>query len=90
MKTVKTILSLSCMLSLLALTSSASFSEDVPDISAPPANTAATEKKSLTDQLTEIDQKAGTAGWKVRNGCLQANRIKRIKFVDDKTALVTM
>lgn len=90
MKTVNTILSLSFMLSLLALTSSASFSEDVPDASAPTANTAATKKKSLTDQLAAIDQKAGTAGWKVRNGCLPANRIKRIKFVDDKTALVTM
>jgi hypothetical protein len=35
MKTVNTIFSLSFMLSLLTLTSSASFSEDVPDASAP-------------------------------------------------------
>jgi len=83
MKTVKYPLSLVCLLSSLVLISSASFSEDNIDAPAP-------AKESLTDQLTAIDQKAGSAGWKVRNGCLSSNRIKRVKFIDDKTALVTM
>ena len=65
-----------------------SFSAEVLDASSSVASGAA--KKSLTEQLTAIDQKAASAGWKVRNGCLSSNRIKRIKFVDDKTALITM
>jgi len=44
----------------------------------------------LSDKLSAIDKEAGSGGWKVRNGCLPANRIKRIKFVDDKTALITL
>ena len=47
-------------------------------------------KESLSDKLSAIDKEAGSGGWKVRNGCLPANRIKRIKFVDDKTALITL
>jgi len=83
MNALKYPLSLVFLLSTLVLISSASFSEDTADASA-------AAKQSLTDQLAAIDQKASTVGWKVRNGCLPANRIKRIKFVDDKTALVTM
>ena len=88
MKAVKYPLSLVFLLSSLVLISSASFSED--NIDAPASAAPAAGKKSLTEQLAVIDEKAGSAGWKVRNGCLSSNRIKRVKFIDDKTALVTM
>ena len=88
MKAVKYPLSLVFLLSSLVLISSASFSED--NIDAPASAAPAAGKKSLTEQLAAIDEKAGSAGWKVRNGCLSSNRIKRVKFIDDKTALVTM
>ena len=88
MKAIKYPLSLVFLLSTLVLTSLASFSEGAIDPSAPAA--PAVEKKSLAEQLTAIDEKANPAGWRVRNGCLPSNRIKRVKFIDDKTALVTM
>ncbi len=85
MKLVKYPLSLVVLLSSLVLMSSASFATEAEE-----ASISAIKKESLTDQLSSIDEKASAAGWKVRNGCLSANRIKRIKFVDDQTALVTM
>ena len=69
--------------------SSDSHSEETTDSSAPSPATEDAEK-SLSEQIRAIDQEAGSAGWKVRNGCVPSNRIKRIKFIDDKTALITM
>lgn len=66
-----------------------SHSEETSDSSAPAIATEDAEI-SLSDQIRAIDQEAGSAGWKVRNGCVPSNRIKRIKFIDDKTALITM
>ena len=71
--------------------SSASYSDEATDISgSASAPASADAKQSLSEQIKAIDQEAGTAGWKVRNGCLPANRIKRIKFIDDQTALITL
>jgi hypothetical protein len=85
MKLVKYPLSLIFLLSSLVLISSTSFAME-----AAKASISAIKKESLTDQLSSIDEKASSAGWKIRGGCLSANRIKRIKFIDDQTALVTM
>jgi hypothetical protein len=85
MKTVKYPLSLVFLLSSSALLSTGSFSEQLTDAQVPVAG-----KESLANQLAAIDENNHSAGWKIRGGCLSANRIKRIKFIDDQTALVTM
>jgi hypothetical protein len=45
---------------------------------------------SLTDQLKSIDDDVNPAAWNIRNGCVTLKRIKRIKFIDDQTALMSM
>lgn len=45
---------------------------------------------SLTDQLKTIEDEVNPAAWNIRNGCVTLNRIKRIKFLDDQTALMSM
>ena len=70
--------------------SPASYSEETANTSDSSDPSDAGAKESLSDKLSAIDKEAGSSGWKVRNGCLPANRIKRIKFVDDKTALITL
>jgi len=96
MKAIKYPLSLIYLLFSLVLISSASYSSTSYSVEATetaasnPAPASAGEKESLSDQIKAIGKEAGSAGWKVRNGCLPANRIKRINFIDDKTALVTM
>jgi hypothetical protein len=89
MKVIKYPLYLVYLSLSLILISSPSFSEEAAVTSGSNAANGGA-KESLSDQLKAIDQQAGSAGWKVRNGCLPANRIKRINFIDDKTALVTM
>jgi len=94
MNLIKYPLSLVYFLSSIFLVSAVSYSadshsEETSDSSAPAIATEGAEK-SLSDQIRAIDQEAGSAGWKVRNGCVPSSRIKRIKFIDDKTALVTM
>ncbi len=94
MNVVKYPLSLVYFLLSIFLVSAVSYSADshseaTTDNSAPAIATESAEK-SLSDQIKAIDQEAGSAGWKVRNGCVSSSRIKRIKFIDDKTALVTM
>jgi hypothetical protein len=73
-----------------AMDSPASYSEATANTSDSSDPSDAGTKESLSDKLKTIDKEAGSSGWKVRNGCLPANRIKRIKFVDDKTALITL
>ena len=91
MKAIRYPLSLVYLLLSLVLISSASYSDEATgpstSVHAPPD---AVGKVSLADQVKAMDKKAGAAGWKVRNGCLPANRIKRIKFIDDQTALISM
>ena len=89
MKVIKYPLYLVYLFLSLILISSPSFSEEAAVTSGSNADNGGA-KESLSDQLKAIDQQAGSAGWKVRNGCLPASRIKRINFIDDKTALLTM
>ena len=94
MNVIKYPLSLVYFLFSIFLVSAVSYSADshsekTTDSSAPAIATEDAEK-SLSEQIRAIDQEAGSAGWKVRNGCVPSNRIKRIKFIDDKTALMTM
>lgn len=91
MKAIKYPLFKVYLLFSVVLISSASYSGEaiVPSASVlAPADAVA--KVSLADQVKAMDKMADPAGWKVRNGCLSANRIKRIKFIDDQTALITM
>lgn len=48
------------------------------------------EVASLTDRLKAIDDEVNPAAWNIRGGCVTLNRIKRIKFLDDQTALMSM
>ena len=48
------------------------------------------EVASLTDQLKAIEDEVNPAAWNIRNGCVTLKRIKRIKFLDDQTALLSM
>ena len=48
------------------------------------------EPLSLTDQLKSIKDEVNPAAWKIRNGCVTLKRIKRIRFLDDQTALMSM
>jgi hypothetical protein len=48
------------------------------------------EVASLTDQLKTIEDEVNPAAWNIRNGCVTLKRIKRIKFLDDQTALLSM
>jgi hypothetical protein len=50
----------------------------------------APQDRSLTDQLKSIDEDVNPAAWNIRNGCVTLKRIKRIKFLDDQTALMSM
>jgi len=45
---------------------------------------------SLSDQLKTIEDDINPAAWNIRNGCVTLRRIKRIKFLDDQTALMSM
>lgn len=45
---------------------------------------------SLAEQVKNIDVQVDPAAWNIRNGCVVLRRIKRIKFVDDQTALMSM
>ena len=51
---------------------------------------ASANKLSLTDQLKNIEDEVNPAAWNIRNGCVTLKRIKRIKFLDDQTALMSM
>ena len=56
---------------------------------------AANEKSAikittLTDQIKSIENEVDPAAWNIRNGCVTLSRIKRIKFLDDQTALISM
>jgi hypothetical protein len=50
----------------------------------------APQDSSLTDQLISIDKDVNPAAWNIRNGCVTLKRVKRIKFLDDQTALMSM
>ena len=50
----------------------------------------ANEAGSLADQARSIDEDINPAAWNIRNGCVTLKRIKRIKFLDDQTALMSM
>ena len=45
---------------------------------------------SLTDQLRAIEDEVNPAAWNIRNGCVTLSRIKRIKFLDDQTAVMSI
>lgn len=44
---------------------------------------------SIVDRLHAIDQVDGR-DWGIRNGCISLNRIRKINFVDDQSAVVTL
>ncbi len=44
----------------------------------------------LLDKLSEIETEVDPAAWNIRNGCVTLRRVKRIKFLDDQTALMSM
>ena len=50
----------------------------------------AIDNPSLADQVKNINTEVDPAAWNIRNGCVVLRRIKRIKFVDDQTALMSM
>lgn len=51
---------------------------------------SAPQVASLTDQLKAIEDEVNPAAWNIRGGCVTLNRVKRIKFLDDQTALMSM
>ena len=48
------------------------------------------KSSSLADQLSSIETEIDPAAWNIRNGCVTLRRVKRIKFLDDQTALMSM
>jgi len=48
------------------------------------------EQESLSDQVKAIDETVDPEVWKIHNGCITMRRVKRIRFVDDQTALVSL
>lgn len=46
--------------------------------------------ESLADKLKSLEEEVNPAAWNIRNGCVPLNRIKRIKFMDDQTALMSV
>jgi hypothetical protein len=50
----------------------------------------AVQPQSLADQAKGIEDSIDVSDWKIRNGCVMLRRIKRIRFVDDQTALLSM
>lgn len=48
------------------------------------------ETASLSEQLAGIEDKVNPAAWNIRGGCVPLKRIKRIQFLDDQTALMSM
>lgn len=50
----------------------------------------AEEPQSLSDRIKGIEDSVNPADWKIHNGCVMLRRIKRIKFVDDQTAILSM
>ena len=51
---------------------------------------SAPQVASLTDQLKAIEDEVNPAAWNIRGGCVTLSRVKRIKFLDDQTALMSM
>ena len=70
---------------MLLSVSVSSVSEDTSAI-----DQGAPKKESLSDQVNAIDDTVDPKIWKIRKGCITMRRVKRIRFVDDQTALVSM
>jgi hypothetical protein len=52
------------------------------------SNKSSSQKaSSLVDQLSSIEAEVDPVAW---NGCVTLRRVKRIKFLDDQTALMSM
>ena len=89
MKITKFTISITAILNIVFLTAallaSSSFGEQIEASKASTSQVA-----SLTDQLKSIEDDVNPAAWNIRNGCVTLRRIKRIKFLDDQTALLSM
>ena len=79
------------LLSVLLFTSQGYAEQAVNSNASESVSTGNTSKvESLTDQLEDLEDDVNPAAWNIRNGCVPLNRIKRIKFVDDQTALLSI
>ena len=87
MKTVKFAGSVILFFTMVSLFASPVYSDQVNEKA---AATESSNNQSLTDQIKSIDEQVNPAAWNIRNGCVVLKRIKRIKFVDDQTALMSM
>ena len=52
--------------------------------------TTAETDRSLTEEMESIDQAVTADAWNIRNGCVPLRRVRRIEFVDDQTAIITL
>ena len=86
MKTVKFKGSAIVFFAVVSLFASFAFSEQDDNKTA----TDSSDGLSLADQVKNIDVQIDPAAWNIRNGCVVLRRIKRIKFVDDQTAMMSM
>lgn len=87
MKTVKFAGTVILFIAMVSLFASPVHSDQVNEKA---AATEGSNNQSLTDQIKSIDEQVNPAAWNIRNGCVVLRRIKRIKFVDDQTALMSM
>jgi len=85
MKTTKFIVSILAVVVTITLFLSPVYSEQLDQSKA-----SEPEVLSLTEQLKNIEDEVNPAAWNIRNDCVTLSRIKRIKFLDDQTALMSM
>ena len=83
--TVAVLAVLKAVILAAAVLASPSYGEQVV---ASKANTP--EVASLTDQLKAIEDEVNPTAWNIRGGCVTLSRVKRIKFLDDQTALLSV
>ena len=89
---MKILMSILSVLVLVSLPSAGAADEVVDQVTSEVASDeqVVAEPQSLSDRIKGIEYTVNPADWKIHNGCVMLRRIKRIKFVDDQTAILSM